>query len=244
MDSTSSADILAAELDPGSNSLGFLKNLVPPAAFSGQVSDDDSFLIARCQAGDLNSFGQLVDRHEQRVRSIVSRILSTAVDSKSISLQTADIDDLSQEVFVQAWRALPRFRGDARFSTWLYRIAVNRALKEYNYRRRGSGRIQGVPVSDDLLRHLASLHPDPDVPSYDPEGLFQQRARDEALRDAIEMLPEKQRLVVLLHYFEECSCEEIAAIAGCNVGTVWSRLHYACRRLQEQLSWMDPITGA
>jgi RNA polymerase sigma-70 factor (ECF subfamily) len=201
------------------------------------IPDEDTGLVRRCQTGDLNAFGSLVDRHEHRVRSIVSRILMTSCDQKSLLLHV-DIDDLSQEIFVQAWKALPKFRGDARFSTWLYRIAVNRALKEYNYRRRGTGRLQGVPVSDDLLRHLAAVHPDPDAPTLDPEGLLQQRARDEALRSAIDDLPE--RLVLLLHYFEDCSCEEISVIAGCTVGTVWSRLHYACRRLQERLSWMDP----
>ncbi len=232
----------AVDAEPITSALGFYPAFVAHSSQSTVNGDDDSLLVSRCQSGDLNSFSLLVNRHEQRVRSIVSRILVTSTDQPS-TLLAADIDDLSQEIFVQAWRALPRFRGDARFSTWLYRIAVNRALKEYNHRKRGTGRLLGVPVSDELLRHLAALHPDPDAAPLDPEGMLQQRARDEALRNAIADLPEKQRLVVLLHYFEDCSCDEIAAIAGCSVGTVWSRLHYACRRLQERLSWMDPRSG-
>ena len=240
MNTASQIELVSQDVAQETQAITFLKSFVRPLPAYGTSIDEDASLVAQCQSGDISSYGNLVNRHEQRVRSIVSRILSTSTDSRSSHLQAADIDDLSQEIFVQAWRALPRFRGEARFSTWLYRIAVNRALKEYNSRKKTTGRIQGVPVSDDLLRHLASTHPDPDVPDIDPESVVQQRVRDSALRSAIELLPEKQRLVVILHYFEECSCEEIAQIADCNVGTVWSRLHYACRRLQEKLSWMDP----
>jgi RNA polymerase sigma-70 factor (ECF subfamily) len=243
MNTINSVDFFGVEADSASAAMGYAPTRATQPQQNATISDEDTPLVSRCQSGDLSAFGLLVDRHEQRVRSIVSRILMTSSDQRSLMLNV-DIDDMSQEIFVQAWKALPKFRGDARFSTWLFRIAVNRALKEYNYRRRGSGRLQGVPVSDDLLRHLAAIHPDPDAPTLDPEGLLQQRARDEALRSAIDDLPEKQRLVVLLHYFEDCSCEEISVIAGCTIGTVWSRLHYACRRLQERLSWMDPRSSA
>jgi RNA polymerase sigma-70 factor (ECF subfamily) len=242
MNQLSSGELLTNDGDQLASTMRFFPTFVTHTLPSSTHKDDDASLVARCQSGDLSAFAQLVDRHEQRVRSIVSRILITTNENSSLTI-TVDVDDLSQEVFVQAWRALPRFRGDARFSTWLYRIAVNRALKEYNHRRKGSGRFQGAPVSDELLRHLASIHPDPHAPCLDPEDLLQQRARDSALRSAIEDLPEKQRLVVLLHYFEDCSCEEISTIAGCTVGTVWSRLHYACRRLQDRLGWMDPRVG-
>jgi RNA polymerase sigma-70 factor (ECF subfamily) len=243
MKTITSPDQLMRDGEALSSDIGYVPAFTAQKAQTCSVIDEDSLLVSRCQRGDLNAYGLLVDRHSQRVRSIVSRILLSAHDL-NVMLQMVDIDDLSQEVFVQAWRALPRFRREARFSTWLYRIAVNRALKEYNHRRRGSGRYQGVPVPDELLRHLASVHRDPNKPELDPEDLLQLRARDQALRSAIDDLPEKQRLVVLLHYFEECSCEEISAIAGCTVGTVWSRLHYACRRLQENLSWMDPSVGS
>ncbi len=235
-------DISVSESECLSSAMVIFPTFAPQIAAGKGIVDEDAPLVARCQSGDINAFGQLVDRHEHRVRSIVSRIVLASGDHRSLVL-SVDIEDLSQEVFVQAWKALPRFRGEARFSTWLYRIAVNRSLKEYNHRRRGSGKLQGIPVSDELLKHLAAVHPDPNVQQLDPEFMLQQRARDEALRLAIDELPEKQRLVVLLHYFEDCSCEEISVIAGCTVGTVWSRLHYACRKLQEKLSWMDPATA-
>ena len=67
----------------------------------------------------------------------------------------------------------------------------------------------------------------------------QRRAEGRALRAAVDALPEKQRTVVLLHYFEEYSCEEIALLLDCSVGTVWSRLHYGCRKLRDQLRWLE-----
>jgi RNA polymerase sigma-70 factor (ECF subfamily) len=240
MNPFTSTELLAGDIDVAVPALTLLHGLQSNPALASPAEDEDAALVRRCQDGDVDAFGLLVNRHEQRVRSIVSRILLSSTEPRATAIMTADIDDLCQDVFVQAWRALPRFRGDARFSTWLYRITVNRALKEYNHRRKGNGRVQGVPVSDDLLRHLAATRTDNDSAATDPLTLLQQRARDTALRDAIESLPEKQRLVVLLHYFEDCPCEEIAQIAGCSVGTVWSRLHYACRRLRESLGWMDP----
>ena len=76
-------------------------------------------------------------------------------------------------------------------------------------------------------------------PNPGPADQAESRVRDSALRKAIEGLPDKQRTVVLLHYFEEYSCEEVAALTGCSVGTVWSRLHYACKKLRGTLEWMQ-----
>lgn len=211
--------------------------------FAGQVGlraggalDEDSALIRRCRAGDMDAFGLLVARHERRVLAILSRILGGA-DRAGDSGTTIDIEDMAQEVFLQAWRALPAFRGDARFATWLYRIATNRALKEWHRVRRGSGRVQGTPVSEETLRFLAAGC-GIESPAHDPEKVVLSQARDVALGRAIDSLPEKQRVVILLHYFEEYSCEDIARIQCCSVGTVWSRLHYACRRLRENLDWL------
>ncbi len=199
-----------------------------------QVEDEDAPLIVRCRQGDVVAFGLLVARHERRIVSIVSRILMESSDIGPDASAPVDVEDIAQEVFVQAWRALPRFRGESRLATWLYRIATNRALKEWNRRRRGNGRVQGTPVPEEILRNLAAAAPTVGR-SLDPEQTIQARARDLALRQAIDSLPEKQRLVILLHYFEEYSCEEIAKVLECSVGTVWSRLHYACRRLREHL---------
>ena len=189
----------------------------PAAGLS--VPDEDAALVRRCKAGDVEAFGALVTRHEARVGALVGRILGNATPE--------DVEDTAQDVFVQAWRALPRFRGDARFSTWLYRIATNTAIRQWHRRKKH----WQMTVEEDRGAEAAS-----------PTRLSEDIARREegrALRAALDRLPEKQRTVLLLHYFEEYSCEEIALLLGCSVGTIWSRLHYGCRKLRGQLQWLD-----
>ena len=223
-------------LAPQTDKQSIIASLASSVALRTGPSDEDAPLIRRCRFGDMDAFGLLVARHERRVMGILTRILGGADHAADIG-GVVDIEDMAQEVFLQAWRALPTFRGDARFATWLYRIATNRALKEWHRVRRGSGRVQGTPVPEEILRFLlAGTHAE--SPEHDPEKMLQTQARDAALGRAIDSLPEKQRVVILLHYFEEYSCEDIARIQSCSVGTVWSRLHYACRRLRENLDWL------
>jgi RNA polymerase sigma-70 factor (ECF subfamily) len=204
----------------------------PPDAGGGSVRssaplepDDDAFLLRRCRKGDMDAFGILVSRHESRVRSLVARILGPSASAD-------DLDDTTQDVFVQAWRALSRFRGDSRFSTWLYRVATNIAIKQWHRRKRGANVVAEAELPESVRVSLAD-------PSPGPSASAERRSRDRELRTAIESLPEKQRTVILLHYYEEYTCEEMALIVGCSVGTIWSRLHYGCRKLRESLAWLD-----
>ncbi len=186
----------------------------------GLAADEDAALVRRCRQGDVEAFGALVTRHEGRVGALVGRILG-------VTATPEDVEDTAQEVFIQAWRALPRFRGDARFSTWLYRIATNTAIRQWHRRKKQ----RQMSAEEDAAAQAVS-------PTRLAEDI-QRRAEGRALRGAIDALPEKQRTVLLLHYFEEYSCEEIALLLGCSVGTVWSRLHYGCRKLREQLRWLE-----
>ena len=196
-----------------------MQGAICPPVIGLSAADEDGALVRRCKAGDVEAFGALVARHEARVGALVGRILGTATPE--------DVEDTAQDVFVQAWRALPRFRGEARFSTWLYRIATNTAIRQWHRRKKqrqmtveegaAAEAVSPLRLSEDIAR----------------------RAEGRALRAAVDGLPEKQRTVLLLHYFEEYSCEEIALLLGCSVGTVWSRLHYGCRKLREQLRWLD-----
>ena len=187
--------------------------------------DEDAALVRRSQKGESNAFRELVARHDKRVYTLVARVLgpSAAAD---------DVDDVAQDVFVQAWRALPKFRSDAKFSTWLYRIATNMAIKQWHQRKKQSGTVYEAELPETVRAALAD-------PSRGPAEEAVLLARDRGLRQAIEALPEKQRTVVLLHYFEEQTCEEVALLLGCSVGTVWSRLHYACRKLRESAGWLE-----
>lgn len=180
--------------------------------------DADLDLVLRVQAGELSAFGELIDRHQRAVYGIVSRMVSSRDDA----------DDLVQDVFVSAFRAIGSFRRDAKFSTWLHTIAVNTTLKRLKMMKRRS-----TVSIDDPETGLADMIRADDGPS--PAESLQNREQSEAVRRAIDSLPDKQRIVVVMHYFEQHSCEEIAAILKCSVGTVWSRLHYACKKLRGEL---------
>ena len=172
-------------------------------------------LVTKAKDGDVGAFAELVRRYQRATYGIVSRM----VDDRD------DVDDIVQEVFVQAYRYLPAFREQAAFSTWIYRIAVNTTIKQMKkIRTRQAASIDDPDTG--LSEVLVSADGD------GPEDALHRKERDEALRKAINALGEKHREVVLLHYFQNCSCEEIAKAVGCSVGTVWSRLHYACKKLQ------------
>lgn len=184
-----------------------------------QKPDED--LVPRAQGGDVAAFGDLVRRHERTVYAVVSRM----IDSRD------DVDDVVQDVFVTAFRSMSSFQGKSAFSTWLYRIAVNTTIKQMR-----KSRVRQAASIDDpgagLADRLAASKAD------GPESAAERSIHGEAIRKAIRTLPEKHRAVVVLHYYENLSCEEIARIVGCSVGTVWSRLHYACKKLHGQLEWL------
>lgn len=178
----------------------------------------DAELVAKAQAGDVGAFGELVRRYSRTVYGVVSRMAGNP----------DDVDDIAQEVFVRAYRSIGSFRGDAEFSTWLYRIAVNTTIKLMN-----KIRSREVSSVDDPASGLADMLVSSQ--SEQPDKIVERRERNEALRKAVGDLPEKHRTVVVLHYFENLACEEIAKMVGCSVGTVWSRLHYACKKLHASL---------
>ena len=197
-----------------------------PAAASVE-EDADAALVRRCRVGDTGAYGQLVARHDKRVYALVARVLGAGATAD-------DVDDVAQEVFVQAWRALPKFRQEAQFSTWLYRIATNMAIKEWHRIKRRAQTVSEEELPVTVREALAEQSPG-------PADLAELKARDGALRTAIDRLPEKQRTVILLHYFEDYTCEDIGSLLGCSVGTVWSRLHYGCRKLRQSVGWLGEL---
>jgi RNA polymerase sigma-70 factor, ECF subfamily len=176
----------------------------------------EATLVKQAAAGDRHAFGQLVERYKRPMASVVLRLVS----------RSEDVDDIVQDVFIRAWGGLPNFRGDAQFSTWLHKIAINTALK---HRARYRKERENISV-DDMLVELPQTD-DKD----DPHQRAERKEQELRVRQAVEGLPEKQRVVVVLHYFEGYSCEEIGGLIGCSVGTVWSRLHYACKKLKGTL---------
>ena len=194
-------------------------DLINPGILNG---DSDLDLVLRAQSGDAAAFGELVDRHKRLVYGIVSRMVSNRDDA----------DDLAQDVFVTAYRHIGSFRRDAKFTTWLHTVTVNTTLKRLKKMKR-----QSTISIDDPDTGLESVISAEDEPS--PMESLQDKQRLEAVQAAVNSLPDKHRIVVVMHYFEQYSCDEIAAALKCSVGTVWSRLHYACKKLQKELCWLE-----
>jgi RNA polymerase sigma-70 factor, ECF subfamily len=171
-------------------------------------------LIARAQRGDRAAFAALVRAHQDEVYTLARRLVG---DPHMAA-------DIAQETLVRAWRALPRFRGDAKLSTWLHRITVNTAWTHRDRARRNAA----VPI-DDVVERPAL--PGPDDPETAGE-LMELRGR---LRSALETLPEGQRQVVVMKDVYGWSHGEIAEAMGISVTAAKVRLHRARARLANEL---------
>lgn len=198
------------------------------SGWSANDPEVDRALVAAAQSGCRSSFDQLVTAYQQRVFNLALRMTSDHDEAA----------DVAQEAFVKAFRALPNFRKDARFSTWIYRITVNASLSRH---RKQAVRRRHAPLSLD-----AAIAGSDGELSLDPADLRHEPARettrDETIRMVqreIQSLDSEFRVVVLLRDVEGYAYEEIAEILGCPIGTVRSRLHRARhelgRRLKRQL---------
>lgn len=167
--------------------------------------DDD--LIERAKRGEADAIGRLYERHASRVYAIVRRLAG----------DEAQAEDFAQEAWLRVFRALPTFRGESRFTTWLYRVAVNSAL----YGRRAGQR----------RRRLI----DDTVPLPESSGRMEQPLLRLELERAIDQLPRGMRQVLVLHDIEGYKHEEIAEMLGVNAGTCKSQLFKARARLREVL---------
>jgi RNA polymerase sigma-70 factor (ECF subfamily) len=181
--------------------------------------DVDRALVAEATAGSREAFDELVARYRVRIYTLVR--IQTGGD--------ADAEDLVQETFVRAYRAIGRFRGDSAFRTWLYRIAVN-VIKSHAVRR---GRTAIAPAGErgdgQTLERLPSA-----------ENLEEDVARRELIDRALATLPEDMRVVIVLRDVQGLDYREIADVTGLPLGTVESRLFRARQRLRPLL---EPLVG-
>jgi RNA polymerase sigma-70 factor (ECF subfamily) len=179
---------------------------------SRQPDEEDIDLVRRVQRGDKRAFDLLVLKYQQKVAGVVSRYLR----------DQADIQDVVQEAFIKAYRAMPKFRGDSAFYTWLYRIAINTAK---NYLVSRSRRPPGSDVDAEVAEQL-------DVGGRlqsraTPEELLMMEEVESAVWDAINALPDELRTAITLREIDGMSYEEIAQAMDCPVGTVRSRIFRA-----------------
>ena len=181
--------------------------LARPPAVGLRVDDREAVLA--CQRGEREAFDGLVERYQRDIYRLCYRYVNDPQDA----------NDMAQEVFLKAYRAIDRFRGDSSFSTWLYRIAVNTCLN-----LRSSRRPEGEPLPDTL----------PDGHTGVLDAMVEdERAR--RVREAVSRLPEKQRATLILKIYHELTHEEVAGIVGSSVGTVKANLFHALGNLRKML---------
>jgi RNA polymerase sigma-70 factor (ECF subfamily) len=193
---------------------------LPAPAESEEVSD--LALVRRSQKEDMDAYDELVRRYQERIYATVYHMTSNHEDA----------NDLVQETFIKAFRALKSFKGDSSFYTWIYRIAVNKTINFLKQRKnRVHMSLNDMDFNAENDPELVALASD-----KTPRRDLNLSELQEKLNGAMLKLSEHHRMVVTLHDIQGLSHEEIGAIMDCNVGTVRSRLFYARQQLQGYLA--------
>ena len=184
-----------------------------------QMTWSDEELVARSIGGDQESFNQLVLRWERPIYALAYRVIGREEDAR----------DVCQETFLRAFRALNGFRGQAKFSAWLYRIALN-LCRDWVRKERRTPVVQ-VPEELEVLEMAAVREPTPSV-----EDLVARRELTRVVERAMARLPEEQRTAIILKEYHELTFQEIADLVGCPLSTVKTRLYQGLSVLRRELA--------
>lgn len=185
------------------------------------ASETDAQLVARVQRGDRRAFDLLVRKYQSRILALIARFIQ----------DPHEVKDVAQEAFIKAYRALPNFRGDSGFYTWLYRIAANTAK---NHLAAASRRPPGTDVDADEAMHFGGSE---GLRTHDdPEARLRRQQLQEAIQAAIDSLPEDLRVALMLREFDGMSYEDISKVMECPVGTVRSRIFRARDAVDKQIA--------
>jgi RNA polymerase sigma-70 factor (ECF subfamily) len=186
----------------------------------------DRQLVARAQGGDKRAFELLVEKYQRKLARLLSRFIR----------DPAEVEDVTQEAFIKAYRALPAFRGDSAFYTWLYRIGINTAK---NYLMAMGRR---APTSTEVEAEEAEGFEEGEQlrDINTPESVLLSNEIAETVNSTIEQLPEELRTAIQLREIEGMSYEDIARVMDCPIGTVRSRIFRAREAIAEQLR---PLLG-
>lgn len=199
-----------------------------PAKYT--TTDTDAMLVQRATAGEARAFELLVIKYQRRVERLIGRMV------RDVDL----VPDIAQETFIRAYRALPQFRGDAQFYTWLYRIAVNTAKKHL------------MDLKRDPVMTLTSLESDDDdetsgnglaqrlgaTDAETPEAVLASKEIALAVNEAMDALPEELRQAITLREIEGLSYDDIAQALDCPIGTVRSRIFRAREAISNRIKPM------
>ncbi len=190
--------------------------LAPPA-------DSDLLLVERSVAGDHKAFELLVIKYQRRIQRLIGRMV------RDVDL----VEDIAQETFIRAYRALAQFRGDAQFYTWLYRIAVNTAKKALMDMKRDPTVSENSfkSADDDETSVLENELTSPDT----PDAVLASKEIAEMVNAAMEALPEELRQAITLREIEGLSYEEISEAMNCPIGTVRSRIFRARESISQRI---------
>ena len=190
----------------------------------GQKDSVDKQLVERVRRGDKRAFDLLILKYQHKIISIVGRYLG----------DRNDVQDVSQETFIKAYRAIPNFRGESAFYTWLYRIAINTAKNHLVSKSRRPPNID-IDIDDGEFQDNSAVLRD----NESPQASLATKQMEEVIFRAIENLPSELRVAVTLREFEGLSYEEIARIMDCPVGTVRSRIFRAREAVEQKIRLMD-----
>lgn len=182
--------------------------------------DPDAELMLRVKDGDMQAFESLVDKYKQPVINLIFRMLHDLDEA----------EDLAQNVFVRAYQSAERYEVSARFSTWLFTIARRLCLNEL--RRRGRHPAESLEASQE---HEESPRQYEDAKTFSPPDQFLHRELEQKIQEALNELPEKQRLAILMCRTDEHSYEEIAKALDCSVSATKSLIHRGRETMKERL---------
>jgi len=184
------------------------------------ITTTDLNLVRRTKSGDRSAFDMLVVRHQRRLSHVISRYIKLP----------QQIEDVAQEAFIKAYCGIMSFRGESKFSTWLYRIGVNAAMSFLVAERKR------IPLYQPPLMENTDESIVPEmVDDENPERLLVTQQTAETVSSALKRLPEKLRTAITLKEIDGLSYEEIASIMGCPIGTVRSRIFRARENITIQL---------
>jgi RNA polymerase sigma-70 factor (ECF subfamily) len=181
----------------------------------------DQALVERAQKGDKQAFEQLVGKYQRKLGRLLSRFLR----------DHAEVEDVTQDIFIKAYRALPAFRGESAFYTWLYRIGINTAKNHLvSMGRRAPTSTEFDTEEAESFEDAGYLH---DINT--PESLLQSKQIGQTVNAAMEALPQELRHAIILREIDGLSYEEIATEMNCPIGTVRSRIFRAREAVAERL---------